>query len=78
MNKNVSKPILELLSDLGLTISADSGGFYQSDHALSLKPNQEEPMLVRLGEKPIKFYDGDIFLKSLHVTQDALKVKLFV
>tara|TARA_B100001113_G_C21066105_1_gene603476 strand:- start:433 stop:681 length:249 start_codon:yes stop_codon:yes gene_type:complete len=82
MKINTNQPILSLLADLGLTITKNSGGFYDPNHTYRITSFPRIQMLSDSSNdtnlKPIKFYNGTIFLKSLEVTEKTLNVKLFV
>ena len=81
---NTNKSILECLNELGLVITHKSGGFYDPNHYYSLKKESHSQTLhlentstSAKKRNPIRFYDGNIFLKSIEKTQKILNVVLF-
>ena len=84
MKMNTDKSIFEYLNELGLVITHKSGGFYDPNHHYFLKkeshsqmPCLESASTVTPKRKPIRFYDGKLFLKSIKKTQTTLNVVLF-
>jgi len=82
MSYKTYKPseFLELLSSYGLEISAHQGGSYQPDakdgFVTSLGYGQYD--LVPANRDSILISDGSAFLEAVTVSEQQLKIKLFV
>ena len=71
--------INEYMNDLGLEISADTGGYIKSDHQITSMTRNESGQieLVSLDQAPIKIESGEIFLKALFQTADTFNCYMF-
>lgn len=81
MDFNVDR-FVEKLSAFGLKLTAESGGHFTTDNSLDgaeiKKASYSQYCIERSNGQKIMFLDGTFFLKTVQLTEDSLKVKLFV
>jgi hypothetical protein len=69
--------ILEMLAYLGIPLSATSGGYLHHSRIDKIISNSDQLVAIFKSGNQVKFYDGEIFLKSFNVAQKHINITLF-
>jgi hypothetical protein len=69
--------ILQMLNHLGIPLSARSGGYLPDTNIDKIISQSGQLVAISQSGNHVKFYDGEIFLKSFNVAQKHINITLF-